>query len=314
MRADRSGSSYMSPFPGRDPAPPPVPTPGGRSPTASAGAAADSGGLGAGRLGIRGERGPGGLDQGGEGGGLIDGQLGQDATVQLDAGELEPLHEPVVGHVVQPGRGVDAGDPQLAEVTLARLAVAVVVGRRVEQLLLGLAVQPRTLTAVTGGGLEGRPALLLGVDRPLHACHVSTPVFSSVEGGQRPSSFFMRGASDGDSTPMPLTRRLREEDFTSNLCWLLVCSRTSFPLPVTRTRFAAPLWVFCFGMSLVLFVCRKSWWPSCRAPPRARERWGAGGSSVRRWAPAPRSRMPSPPSRSGARRRSRPGSGAERSP
>src|SRR4051812_16651383 len=65
----------------------------------------------------------------------------------------------------------------------------------------------------------------------------------------------MRGASAGDSTPMPLTRRLREEDFTSNLCWLLVCSRTSFPPPVTRTRLAVPLWVFCFGMSLVLFVC-----------------------------------------------------------
>src|SRR3712207_3485553 len=55
--------------------------------------------------------------------------------------------------------------------------------------------------------------------------------------------------SAGDSSPMPLTRRLREEDFTSNLCWLFVCSRTSFPEPVTRTRLAVPLWVFCFGMS-----------------------------------------------------------------
>src|SRR3712207_6692592 len=54
---------------------------------------------------------------------------------------------------------------------------------------------------------------------------------------------------------MPLTRRLRADDFTSNLCWLFVCSRTSFPEPVTRTRLAVPLWVFCFGMSLVLFVC-----------------------------------------------------------
>src|SRR3954449_4586119 len=244
--------------------------PGGPPPTASDGPPAGppravgqagpySGCLGTGRLGVRGQRGPGGLDQGGEGGRLVHGQLGQDSAVQLDAGELEPLHEPVVGHVVQAGRGVDPGDPELPEVTLARLAVAGVVGRRVEQLLLGLAVQPRTRTAVAGGGLEGRPALLLGVDRPLHACHVSTPVFSSVRGGQRPSSFFMRGESAGDRTPMPLTRRLREDDFTSNLCWLLVCSRTSFPPPVTRTRFAVPLWVFCFGMSLVLFVwCRRA--------------------------------------------------------
>src|SRR3712207_8915994 len=33
------------------------------------------------------------------------------------------------------------------------------------------------------------------------------------------------------------------------LCWLLACSRMSFPLPVTRTRLAVPLCVFCFGMS-----------------------------------------------------------------
>src|SRR3712207_4280253 len=33
---------------------------------------------------------------------------------------------------------------------------------------------------------------------------------------------------------------------------ILACSRMSFPLPVTRMRFAVPLWVFCFGMSSVL--------------------------------------------------------------
>src|SRR5687768_18191588 len=239
---------------------PSAPAPRDRSPTASVRACClRSGGVArdGGRRGRDG--GACGLHQGGEGGRLVHGQLGQDATVQLDAGELEPLHEPVVGHVVEAGRGVDPGDPELPEVALARLAVAVGVRRRVEQLLLGLAVQTRTLTPVAAGGLESRPTLLLGVDRPLHACHVRAPVFSSVKGGQRPSSFFMRGASAGESTPVPLTRRLREDDFTSNLCWLLVCSRTSFPVPVRRTRFAVPLCVFCFGMSLVLFVwCRSA--------------------------------------------------------
>src|SRR4029450_8336797 len=88
----------------------------------------------------------------------------------------------------------------------------------------------------------------------LHACHGSAPVFWSVEGGQRPSSFFMRPVSAGDSSLAPFSRRLRDDDLCSNLCWLLVCSRTNFPVPVNRTRFAVPLWVFCFGMSLVLFV------------------------------------------------------------
>ena len=58
------------------------------------------------------------------------------------AGRLEALHEPVVGQPVRPRRGVDPLDPQPAEVALAVLAVAVGVGHRVEDLLLGLAVQP----------------------------------------------------------------------------------------------------------------------------------------------------------------------------
>src|SRR3954447_20468174 len=136
---------------------------------------------GSGGGGVAGRRGGDGragrLDQRGEGGRLVDRELGEHAAVELDAGQLQALHEPVVGHVVLAGRGVDPGDPQLAEVALADLAVAVGVGGRVEHLLLGLAVQARTLTAVAAGGFEGRPALLLGVDRPLHACHVRAPVF-----------------------------------------------------------------------------------------------------------------------------------------
>src|SRR4051794_40106564 len=69
-----------------------------------------------------------------------------------------------------------------------------------------------------------------------------------------PSSFFRFLASDGETTWSESSRRLRVEDLCSNLCWLFACSRMSFPVPVTRTRLAVPLWVFCFGMSSVLFV------------------------------------------------------------
>src|SRR5262249_40570417 len=58
---------------------------------------------------------------------------------------------------------------------LAVLAPRVGVRHRVEHLLLGLAVHPRPLAAVPAGPLKHHPALLVGVDRPLHACHVSTP-------------------------------------------------------------------------------------------------------------------------------------------
>src|SRR3954470_11767848 len=207
------------------------------------------------------------LHQGGEGGRLVDGELREDATVQLDAGQLEALHEAVVGHVVEPGRRVDAGDPQLAEVALARLAVAVGVGGRVEHLLLGLAVQPRALAAVTAGLLEGGATLLLGVDRPLHACHVRAPVLVG-RGGQMPSSFLRPLVSAFEITWSWSSRRLRVEDLCSNLCWLLACSRMSLPVPVTRTRLAVPLWVFCFGMSSSCsLVVGRAAARSCRTAP-----------------------------------------------
>src|SRR4051812_29649489 len=172
-RAERSVSGSVTVASPRHATTPPGPAPRGRTPTASSGSCSGSGGGAA--TGRRGrDRSAGGLDQRGEGSRLVHRELGEHAAVELDAGQLQALHEPVVGHVVLAGRGVDPGDPQLAEVALADLAVAVGVGGRVEHLLLGLAVEPRALTAVSAGRLEGRPALLLGVDRPLHACHVSS--------------------------------------------------------------------------------------------------------------------------------------------
>src|SRR5262249_29652905 len=113
----------------------------------------------------------GGLDQRCEGGRVVDGQVGEDLAADLDAGEVEALDEPVVGHPVGASRRVDALDPELAEVALARLAVAVAVDQRVGDLLLGLAVEARALAAVAAGALEGGTTLLVGVHCPLDACH-----------------------------------------------------------------------------------------------------------------------------------------------
>jgi len=65
------------------------------------------------------------VDQRGERGRVADRQLGEDLAVHLDAGALEALDEAVVGEAVLPGGRVDAGDPQLTEVTLACPAVPV---------------------------------------------------------------------------------------------------------------------------------------------------------------------------------------------
>src|SRR3984957_19402742 len=122
------------------------------------------------------------LDQGGEGRRVGHGEVGEHPTVDLDARRLETLDEAVVGQPVRPRRGVDALDPEPAEVALAVLAVAVGVGHRVEDLLLGLAVEPGPLAAVALRTLEDYPALLLGVQRTLDACHCSISLWAAVTG------------------------------------------------------------------------------------------------------------------------------------
>src|SRR5690606_33390399 len=197
------------------------------------------------RVDVLGEVGLGDLDELGEGRRVVDRELGEHAAVDLDTRGLEALDEAVVGHALGADRSVDALDPQPAEVTLARLAVAVVVGERVGDLLLGLAVQARTLAAVAAGALEGCPALLVGVDRPLDACHVLSPL---VGAAYLPSSFLIPGASAAETALSSARRRVRRLDLPSKRCRRFACSRMSLPLPVVRKRFLAPECVLFFGM------------------------------------------------------------------
>src|SRR3954453_4416738 len=206
---------------------------------------------------ILGEGGLRDLDERDEGRHVVDGQVGQDLAVDLDAGQAEALDEPVVGQAVGPGARVDALDPELAELALLLAAVVVAVDQRVGDLLLGLAVEPRSLTPVAGGALEDDPALLLGVDRPLDACHVVLLlVKSSGAGGQRPRSFFARGASTLETSVVPDIRRVTLEAFFSRLWRSPVFWRRILPDPVTRMRLLAPECVLFFGMSVLSFVSR----------------------------------------------------------
>src|SRR5690606_8911573 len=113
----------------------------------------------------------GGRDERCEGRGLVHGELGQHAAVDLHTREAEALDEAVVRGAVLAARSVDASDAQTAGVPLALAAVAVRVDERVGDLLLRLAVQARTLTPVTGGALEDDATLLVGVDGPLDSSH-----------------------------------------------------------------------------------------------------------------------------------------------
>src|SRR6185437_15940731 len=106
-----------------------------------------------------------------ERGRVVDGQIGQHLAVHVHARDLQALDEPVISNALGPRRRVDPLDPQPAERALAVLAVPVGVGHGVKRLLLGLAIQPGSLAPVPACPLENYPALLVGIDRPLYACH-----------------------------------------------------------------------------------------------------------------------------------------------
>src|ERR1700679_1180569 len=65
-----------------------------------------------------------------EGGGLVNGQIRKLLAVDLDAGLGEPADKSAVGESVLAAAGVDALDPQSAEIALLELAADIVVLHR----------------------------------------------------------------------------------------------------------------------------------------------------------------------------------------
>src|SRR3954449_11772805 len=99
-----------------------------------------------------------------EGLGVADGDVGQHLAVELDLGQAQAVHQLAVAHALLAGGGVDALDPQAAELALAVIVVPVGVGAELEQLLLLAPVARMLLAPVPLGPLEGRAALLARVD------------------------------------------------------------------------------------------------------------------------------------------------------
>src|SRR5262249_48368626 len=106
-----------------------------------------------------------------ERGRLPHGQISEHLAVELHARVAESADEAAVAHAVGPGRGVDALDPELSEVALARPAVAVGVLQRVHDLLVGSAVAPALVAVVALRLLENGAAVLLAVDGALDPGH-----------------------------------------------------------------------------------------------------------------------------------------------
>ena len=77
------------------------------------------------------------LAQGGKRHGIADGHLGQHLAVDLDAGDLQTVHEGGVVQTVGLHSGGDTGDPQLTEVPLLQAAAHIGLGQRLHDLLVG---------------------------------------------------------------------------------------------------------------------------------------------------------------------------------
>src|SRR6266568_770456 len=110
-------------------------------------------------------------DQGGEGGGIADGEVGQHLAVERVPGSLEAGDELRIRDAVQAGGGVDAGDPQLAEVTLAILAAGVGEVEALLDGLLGDAVTARLHPVVATGQLQDLCAAVLPLRTSFGAGH-----------------------------------------------------------------------------------------------------------------------------------------------
>src|SRR3954451_2913946 len=171
--------------------------------------------------------------------GVAHGYVGQHLAVEFDAGQLQAVHELAVAQALLAGGGVDARDPEAAEVALlvAPVAVGVLVG--LEQGLLGELVARVSLAPVALGPVQrGAPLLarVYGTFDAAHLCSSSLTRFSS-------------GFATITGRP---SRRLRLGRFWPVLWVSIACRARSLPLAVLRKRFLAPEWVFILGMSALL--------------------------------------------------------------
>src|SRR5678816_2818093 len=200
------------------------------------------------------------LDDGAERGRIVDGHVGKDLAVDVDLRLLQAGHELAVGHAEAAGRGVDARDPELAEVALLGAAVAIGVLPGAHDRFLGNAKDVLAAAAKALG--ENEDLLVAGTcsDAAFDARHGITPseVFESTTNVQRPAngSICAMWPMFVSWTPTaPRRWRLFLVDFFVRMWRLNAWPRLTVPPGRTRNRFAALFLVFIFGMTSLPSSC-----------------------------------------------------------
>src|SRR5690606_11216856 len=149
-------------------APVPMRVPPGRPTAGRAGAAAAPG-----HVTLRRERALRLLGQGREPGRVVHGDVRQHLAVQGDAGLGQPVHETAVAQPVGAGGGIDARDPQAAEIALLLLAVDVGVLLGLDDRLLGDAEDLAPGVVVALGTGEDLLVATTRLHATLDSCHGS---------------------------------------------------------------------------------------------------------------------------------------------
>jgi hypothetical protein len=124
---------------------------------------------------LRVESGLAGFDDSLEASRLAQSEIGQDLTVQLDAGALEAADELGVAHAHEAGARVDTGDPQGAVVTTTLATAAVGSGPGVADLLDGIAELATAREVEALSVLENTVATAAGLEAPFSARHDEDP-------------------------------------------------------------------------------------------------------------------------------------------
>ena len=102
----------------------------------------------------------------------MDGEIGENLAVDLDAGLVEAVDETAIGQAVLADGGIDALDPQRTEIALAGLPVARRILHRFLDGLLGDADGVLATAIKALGGLHNLLVLGVGGNAAFHTCHV----------------------------------------------------------------------------------------------------------------------------------------------
>ena len=117
-----------------------------------------------------------GLDgEGGEAGGVVGGDVGEDLAIEAVAGQLEAVDEGRVAHAVQLAGGVDADDPEGAELALLLLAAGVGEHESALDGLLGCLIELGFGEEVTTRALEDLFAAVVAFCTPFYTGHRASP-------------------------------------------------------------------------------------------------------------------------------------------